>query len=246
MWGSMAREYLTGTSGWHYNHWIGPFYPPGLPKSHWLDYYSRGFSTVEVNNTFYRLPAEKAFEQWKSQSPEGFTFALKVSRLITHMKKMRNVEAQLQNFISRARLLKSKLGPLLFQTPPSMLRNDELLKAFLSLLPGDLKYAFEFRHVSWHSPEMYDILRRFNAGLCVFDMPGFTTPREVTSDFCYLRFHGPDSLYGSSYSENALRSWADWLHSLPGEVKYCYIYFNNDASAYAVYNAKKLSNLLIS
>lgn len=202
----MAMKYFTGTSGWHYNHWIGPFYPPGLPKSRWLEFYSRNFPTVELNNTFYRLPTEKAFEQWKSQSPEDFTFALKVSRLITHMKKLRNVEAQLQNFFSRARLLTNKLGPLLYQTPPSMLRNDELLESFLSLLPPDLKHAFEFRHISWHSREVYNILRRFNAGLCVFDMPGFTSPREVTADFCYLRFHGSDSLYGSSYSENALRS----------------------------------------
>jgi len=106
----MARRYFVGTSGWHYNHWVGPFYPPGLPKSRWLEFYSGNFSTVELNNTFYRLPTEKAFEQWKAQSPEGFTFALKVSRLITHMKKMRNVEAQLLNFHSRARLLRDKLG----------------------------------------------------------------------------------------------------------------------------------------
>lgn len=239
-----TRKYFTGTSGWHYNHWIGDFYPPGLSKNRWLEFYSTNFSTVELNNTFYRLPTEKAFEQWKARSPPGFTFALKVSRLITHMKKMRNVETQLQNFLSRARLLEDKLGPLLYQTPPNMLRNDGLLESFLSLLPADLKHAFEFRHVSWHSQEVYKILRRSNAGLCIFDMPGFTTPREVTSDFCYLRFHGSDSLYGSSYSDESLRSWAEGLHSLSDDVKSCYIYFNNDACAYAVSNAKTLRLLL--
>lgn len=240
----MSGRYFIGTSGWHYNHWIGPFYPPGLPKSHWLEFYSKSFSTVELNNTFYRLPTEKAFEQWKALSPQGFTFALKVSRLITHMKKMRNVDLLLQNFLSRARILEHKLGPLLYQTPPNMLRNDELLESFLSLLPRDLKHIFEFRHASWHNPEVYKILRRFNAGLCIFDMPGFTTPREVTAEFSYLRFHGSDSLYGSSYSDESLRSWAEWLRSLPVTVKSCYIYFNNDAYAYAVFNARTLSKFL--
>lgn len=199
---------------------------------------------MELNNTFYRLPTEKVFEQWRAQSAPGFTFALKVSRLITHMKKLRNVEALLQNFLSRARILEDKMGPLLYQTPPNMPRNDCLLESFLSLLPGDLKHTFEFRHTSWHCAEVYKILSRFNAGLCIFDMPGFTTPREVTTDFCYLRFHGSDSLYGSSYSDKVLQSWAEWLRSLPEKVKSRYIYFNNDACAYAVANSRTLSSFL--
>lgn len=241
----MPTKYFIGTSGWHYNHWIGPFYSAGLPKTQWLEFYSGSFSTVELNNSFYRLPSEKAFEQWKMQSPAGFIFALKVSRLITHMKKMRNVEILLNNFISRARILKKKLGALLYQTPPDMLRNDDLLESFLSLLPRDLQHTFEFRHPSWHCKEICEILRSHRAGYCIFDMPGFTTPREVTSSFSYIRFHGSESLYGSSYADKELDYWAEWMKSLPDSVTKCYVYFNNDANGYAVFNARKLIQLLV-
>ncbi len=231
----------TGTSGWHYSHWEGRFYPSGLPRARWLDFYARHFTTVELNNSFYRLPSEKAFVSWKETSPPGFVYAVKVSRFITHIKRLRNAQEALDNFLARAQLLQGKLGPLLYQLPPQMPRNEPVLEAFLSLLPPGLHHAFEFRHASWLDDKVFQLLRRYNAGFCIFDMPQFPCPVVVTADFAYFRFHGSTSLYSSCYSDAELEEWARKIAALSQNLTSVYIYFNNDAEAFAIQNAQDLA-----
>ncbi len=233
-----------GTSGWVYHHWRGIFYPQGLAQAKWLEFYNQHFLTVELNNSFYHLPSEKAFAAWRERSSEGFVYAVKVSRLITHLKKLRNVEGALENFLSRAQILGEKLGPLLYQLPPNMPRNDRVLEAFLQLLPPGLCHVFEFRHESWFDEGIFALLRQHQIGFCVYDMPEFTTPVVVTADFAYIRFHGSSELYGSCYSDAELAEWAKRITELGQGLTSVYIYFNNDAEAFAVSNAKTLAELL--
>jgi len=237
-------EYYIGCSGWHYEHWRGLYYPEELPRSKWLSFYAQQFNTVELNNSFYHLPSEKAFSTWRESTPNNFVFAVKVSRFITHIKKLRNLGSAVDNFISRASCLREKLGPLLYQLPPSMKRNDELLQNFLSSLPPQYQHVVEFRHKSWIDDAVFDILRRRNVGLCVFDMPGFRCPLVATSDFVYVRFHGGEWLYSSSYSDEELSRWARGIAQLGQNIGACYIYFNNDAEAFAVSNAITLREFL--
>ena len=233
-----------GTSGWVYNHWRGRFYPEGLAQARWLEFYNQHFPTVELNNSFYHLPSEKAFTAWRERSSEGFVYAVKVSRLITHLKKLRNVEEALENFLSRAKILGEKLGPLLYQLPPNMPRNDTLLESFLRLLPPELCHVFEFRHESWLDEPVFTLLREHNVGFCIYDMPGLTTPLAATTDFAYIRFHGSADLYGSCYSEAELGEWASRITKLGQGLTSVYIYFNNDAQAFAVSNAQTLAKQL--
>jgi len=233
-------QYYIGTSGWHYDHWRYLFYPDKLPKAKWLEFYSRHFTTVELNNSFYRLPSEEAFANWRDSSPANFTFAVKVSRFITHIKRLRGIEQPLDILLGRAKILKDKLGPLLYQLPPNMHRNDDRLESFLSLLPQKLKHVLEFRHESWLDEGGFEILRHYNVGLCVFDMPGLSCPLVATANFTYVRFHGSTGLYSSCYSDDELADWARRLAGLAPEVREVYIYFNNDAEAFAVKNARTL------
>ena len=233
-----------GTSGWHYDHWRERFYPVGLPKSRWLGYYAETFRTVELNNSFYHLPSEKAFLSWKESTPPGFIFTVKASRLITHMRKLRNVEQALENFLSRARLLGEKLGPILYQLPPNLHRNGSLLEDFASRLPTDLAHVFEFRHSSWFDPSIFAIMERQKIGFCIFDAPGRPCPEVVTSDLVYVRFHGSSQLYSSCYTEEELESWAGRIADLARGRRAVYMYFNNDADAYAVHNALSLRKRL--
>jgi uncharacterized protein YecE (DUF72 family) len=220
------------------------YYPEGLSKSKWLQFYAQQFNTVELNNSFYRLPSEKAFDNWRESSPENFAFAVKASRFITHVKRLRNLESAPETFLSRARLLEHKLGPVLYQLPPNMKRNEELLENFLSLLPQEYDHVLEFRHQSWIDDAVFDILHQYNAGLCIFDMPGFTCPLVATGDFAYIRFHGSANLYASCYSNDELAQWAGRIAHLGKNLKAIYIYFNNDAEAFAVKNAATLTNYL--
>jgi uncharacterized protein YecE (DUF72 family) len=240
----MSGKYYVGCSGWHYEHWRGLFYPEELPRPKWLSFYAEQFDTVELNSSFYRLPSEKAFTTWRESTPDNFIFAVKVNRFITHIKRLRNSGPAVENSLSRAGLLKEKLGPLLYQLPPSMKRNDELLQSFLSSLPRKCQHVIEFRHESWIDDAVFDILRRHNVGLCVFDMPGFSCPLVATSDFAYVRLHGSDGLYSSCYSDAELSRWAERIARLGQNVEASYIYFNNDAEAFAVSNAMTLRSLL--
>jgi uncharacterized protein YecE (DUF72 family) len=240
----MVVKYYVGCSGWHYEHWRGLYYPRELPKPKWLSFYAGQFTTVELNNSFYHLPSEKAFTSWRESTPEDFVFAVKVSRFITHIKRLRNLGSALETFLARADLLKEKLGPLLYQLPPSMKRNDELLQNFLGTLPSRYQHVIEFRHESWIDDRVFDILRTHKVGLCVFDMPGFSCPLVATGDFAYIRFHGSEGLYSSSYSDEELGQWAQRIARLGPSIKAGYIYFNNDAEGFAIKNAMTLRNLL--
>ena len=231
-----------GTSGWHYEHWKGSFYPQGLPKTAWLEYYTRHFHTVELNNSFYHLPSEKAFNHWRISAPQGFIYSVKVNRLITHLKKLRDCVEPLTNFITRAQLLGDKLGPLLYQLPPGLKCNAQLLEDFIKILPRGKRHVFEFRDPSWFDEKIFDILSHYDCGLCIFDMPDFSSPVMVTCDFAYLRFHGSQSLYGGCYSDDELKSWADKIRAL--DVSTIYAYFNNDAGGFAIQNALTLKQLL--
>ena len=235
-------RYYIGTSGWHYEHWKGSFYPPGLPKTGWLEYYARHFPTVELNSSFYHLPTDKAFNSWKNSSPAGFVYSVKVSRLITHLKKLRDCEGPLTNFIARAQLLGDKLGPLLYQLPPDLKREERILEDFIRILPQDKCHVFEFRDSSWFEEGIFDILSRYNCGLCIYDMPGFSSPMVATCGFAYLRFHGSQSLYGGCYSDDELKYWAGKIRGM--NVNNVYAYFNNDAGGFAIQNAITLKQLL--
>lgn len=240
----MASRFWIGTSGFSYPHWRERFYPRGLPSSRWLPFYASHFPTVELNVTFYRLPKEGAFEKWRQETPPGFRFAVKASRFITHLKKLKGIEEALETFIGRARFLGHKLGPILYQLPPNLHRNDDLLEDFLRLLPADLDHAFEFRHSSWLKPEVFDLLRRHGAGFCAMHLVGLPCPVVATASFAYLRFHGSEGLYYGCYSDEELRQWAEKIAGLG--VGRVYAYFNNDADAHAVHNAQALACLLTS
>ena len=238
-------KYYIGTSGWVYPHWRGVFYPPKLPQSKWLEHYTGLFSTVELNSSFYRLPSERAFFNWRDSSPEGFRYSVKVSRFITHIKRLKDVAKPIETFIERARHLNEKLGPLLYQLPPNMHRNDERLESFLSLLPKGLRHVIEFRHQSWLDKAVFDILRRHGIGFCVFDMPDLPCPPLATADFAYIRFHGSSGLYFSCYSNGELDEWALRISRLAKDLDTVYIYFNNDAEGYAISNAQTLAAKLV-
>jgi uncharacterized protein YecE (DUF72 family) len=240
----MAATIHVGTSGWSYEHWRERFYPRDLPKARWLAFYAQTFATVELNSSFYHLPSEKAFAGWRGTTPDGFTFAVKVSRFITHIKKLKDCGEPVETFISRAGLLGPKLGPLLYQLPPGLRRDDSLLEAFLSLLPAGLRHVFEFRHESWHCEDVFDILRRHRAGFCAFDMPGLTTPTVITSDFAYVRFHGSRHMYGGCYSDEELDDWARRIAASATGLEAVYAYFNNDFDGFAVRNAITLREKL--
>lgn len=237
-------EYFIGTSGWHYEDWKGLFYPRDLPKSRWLEFYARHFSTVELNNSFYRLPSEKAFVNWRKSTPDGFVFAVKASRFITHIKRLKEVEEPLHNLLDHADLLLDKLGPVLYQLPPNMKRSDDGLESFLRILPVGYRHVFEFRHESWFDDNVFKILSKHNAGWCIFDMPELSSPLIATADFAYVRFHGSDGLYSSSYSDNELTGWAKDIVDLGERLQAVYIYFNNDVAGYALDNARMLKRLL--
>ena len=240
----MPLHYYTGTSGWHYDHWRDRFYPEKLAKAKWLEFYADHFNTVELNNSFYRLPSEAAFANWYNSSPPNFIFAVKVSRFITHIKRLRNSEEPVDTFITRAKGLGEKLGPLLYQLPPNLHRDDDRLESFLSILPSGMKHVVEFRHQSWLENSVFEILHKYNVGLCIFDMPDISCPLVATADFAYIRFHGSTGLYSSCYSNEELADWAKRLTNLAANVKVLYIYFNNDAEAFAVRNAVTLRGYL--
>src|SRR5579862_6871633 len=162
-----------GTSGWHYSHWRGPFYPEKLPASRMFGIYTQNFDTVELNNTFYRLPTPKSVAQWRDSSPENFCFAVKGSRFLTHMKKLKDTAQGIERFFERVDGLRRKLGPIVFQLPPFWEVNSERLEEFLTLLPRGHQYSFEFRNPTWHIESVYEILRRHNAAVCIFEIAGF-------------------------------------------------------------------------
>lgn len=240
----MRGRCFIGTSGWSYDHWSGVFYPPDLKTSKRLSFYIKHFNSVEINNTFYHLPSDSAFKGWREASPQGFIYALKGSRFITHMKKLKEPEKPLRLFLKRARLLKDNLGPILFQLPPHWRCNSLRLEEFVKLLPKDIRFAFEFREPTWFNNDVYDILRGKNIALCIYNMPDFESPHEITANFVYIRFHGTDFLYGGRYSKDELSRWVELIKGFIKKGMDAYAYFNNDANGYAAINAKELQEVI--
>jgi uncharacterized protein YecE (DUF72 family) len=231
-----------GTSGWQYRDWGQRFYPEGLRASGWLRYYSARFTTVEVNNSFYRLPERATFEAWADQVPDGFVMAVKASRFLTHIRRLRDPEEPVDRLLSAAEGLGPKLGPILFQLPPDLQADIERLNAVLEVLPRSMRAAFEFRHPSWFDPKTYDALDRAGAALVWADAPGRRLGRvPMTGGWVYLRFHrGRRTAPG--YRRSKLTRWADRLSRL--DASDIFVYFNNDAEAAAVRDAALLGRIL--
>jgi len=233
-----------GTSGWNYNHWAGPFYPEDLPQHRWLDYYAERFRSVEVNNTFYQLPHKDTLRQWYQTVPDDFLFAVKASRYITHMKKLKEPRESLARFLDAVRVLEDKLGPILFQLPPRWHFNGDRLASFLDLLPDDLRYTFEFRDESWVNEETYKLLREKGAAFCIYELAGYLSPREVTADLAYVRLHGPGDKYQGDYSDQTLSDWAGTCRDWAAQGREVWCYFDNDQAGFAAQNALRLQEMI--
>jgi uncharacterized protein YecE (DUF72 family) len=233
-------RFYTGTSGWQYRHWKGRFYPGDLAVARWLEYYAHAFETVEINSSFYRQPTERSWDRWRATVPDGFRFAVKASRFLTHIKRLEDPGDSIERVVEGARRLGDRLGPILYQLPPNFMRtaeNVERLEGLLALLPPDLQHAVEFRHRSWFNDATYEVLRARRVAICMFHMPHLETPEVATARFAYLRFHGSGSTYGGDYPDDVLRNWAGRIERLNG-VDEAWVYFNNDIGGYAVENAK--------
>lgn len=230
---------LVGTSGWSYDHWRGGFYPQHVPAAGRLAYYAAHFDTVELNATFYGLPAATTVRGWHEATPDGFVFAVKGSRYVTHMRKLSGAAEPVERFFERIRPLGAKLGPVLWQLPPFLERDLELLEGFLATLPGDVRHAIEFRHESWLEPETYALLARH--GVAVVHVSGdmLRTDLTPTAGFIYARFHGTTRYHGA-YSPAQLGPWAAFFGDQVRAGRDCYAYFNNDAEGHAPDDALRL------
>jgi uncharacterized protein YecE (DUF72 family) len=237
-------EIRVGTSGWHYAHWRGPFYPEKLPANKMLGFYLQRFDTVELNNSFYKLPSESALTLWRDSVPKGFLFAVKASRFITHMKKLKDAGASFEKFFERVVSLGWTLGPILLQLPPAWRSDAERLDEFLSAVPRRLRYAFELRDPSWFNPEVETVLRKHRAAFCIYDFDRRQSPKTVTADWVYVRLHGPGGRYQGCYSDDALGAWACDFLVWQREGKDVYCYFDNDQAGYAAKDALRLKELL--
>ncbi len=228
-----------GCSGWEYRHWRGSFYGAGLPQARWLERYAAEFETVELNATFYRLPEASTFDRWCERAPEGFRYAVKASRYLTHLKRLRNPGEPLERLWSRADRLAEHLGPMLYQLPPRWRRNTRRLEAFLAALPARRQHAVEFRDASWHHPDVYRLLERHGVALCLHDMPDAGAPVEPVGPFVYVRFHGRGT-YGGSYAPQTIGAWARRLAAWAAEGRDAWVYFNNDVGGHAPLDAVRL------
>jgi len=240
----MKPEIRIGTSGWHYAHWQGNFYPAKFKAAEMLRYYYQHFDSVEINNSFYRLPKPGMFAAWRDCTPPGFIFAVKASRFLTHNKKLKDPENALHNLLPRAEELREKLGPILFQLPPKWRKNTDRLREMLQILPKEHRYAFEFREPSWMAEDVYEVLRHHNAAFCIYELAGYMSPLEVTADFVYVRLHGPGGKYQGSYPSEALDWWARRLLEWRAEGKSVFAYFDNDQAGYAAANAMELKDAI--
>jgi uncharacterized protein YecE (DUF72 family) len=239
-----VAEIRIGASGWHYKHWVGPVYPERWPASKMLSWYQERFDTVEINNSFYRLPGAHAIGQWRTSTPANFCFSVKGSRYLTHMKKLKDPVPGIEKFFSRMELLKEKLGPVLFQLPPNFGVQPRRLEEFLDALPQWHRYAFEFRDRSWDTPEILQLLRTRNAAYCQYHLAGYQSPPEITADITYIRLHGPGGKYQGSYDDETLGIWARRITEWSRDLKTIYVYFDNDDSGYAALNALRLREMV--
>jgi uncharacterized protein YecE (DUF72 family) len=245
----MRGRLLIGTSGYVYPHWRGRFYPPGLAARHWLSFYTRHFDTVELNNPFYRLPSRAAFQGWRDSVDADFVFAVKASRYLTHLKRLKAARAPLDRLLRRVRPLQATLGPVLFQLPPNFHADAARLRGFLGVLArqrhvAGLRAVLEVRHASWLGAETIDLLGKAGVALCLHDMRGQAVTGPITADFVYVRRHGTSRRYGGSYPDARLKSDAAEIRAWLADGRDVYVYFNNDGGGAAVRNALRLRQLL--
>ena len=234
-----------GCSGFYYSDWKGPFYPPGLPQKNWLHYYCSVFPAVELNVTYYRLPKASTFDIWYKDTPRDFTFSLKGSRFITHVKRLDIQRQSLELFFRGALRLKKKLKVVLWQLPPSFQIDIKRLIAFIRLLKKyPVKHTIEFRHESWLTAEVFDICSENNITLCMADWPDFIDTLQVTADFVYLRRHGKGGRYNTDYSKTDLKKDAFRIETFMAEGRDVFLFFNNDAYGCAPKNAQELTKLI--
>ena len=237
-------EVWLGTSGYVYRHWRkGVFYPAGLPAREELAYFASRFGTVELNNPFYRLPTPEMFHRWREVTPGEFRFAVKASRYITHIKRLGDVGQELALFLERADLLGPKLGPVLFQLPPNLHCDFPRLAGFLALLPTGRQWVLEFRHPSWHTGDVYQLLTDHGVALCIPVGGGLHPDRVTTAPFTYFRMHRGQEP-GGGFTEGELAAWAAQIRALRAGGKAVYVYFNNDWEGYAIRDAVRLRDLL--
>ena len=241
--GRMGAIHL-GTSGYVYKHWKGLFYPRELPASRWLPYYARVFTTVELNAPFYRLPTPAAVDGWREQTPEGFRFAAKGSRYLTHMKRLKEVGEGLEHYFGVMKRLGPKLGPVLWQLPPQMKKPDpQRLERFLEHLPRDVQHVFEFRNEAWYQEEVLEVLEHWGAALCEHDLLP-VRPSRPTGAFRYLRFHGASAKYAGRYGPEGLKPVAKDLRRWRRRGGTAWVYFNNDQHGHALLDAMELAEQL--
>jgi uncharacterized protein YecE (DUF72 family) len=234
-----------GCSGWNYEDWRGRVYPKGLPPRRWLEHYAKLFDTVEINNTFYRLPNRSTVARWVEESPPGFVFSVKASRYLTHVKRLTNLGPGLERFYERLEPLarSPKMGPVLWQLPGTFRRDDDRLAGVLGQLPAG-RHCFEFRHESWFAGDVYALLREHGVALVIGDHPArpFQT-HELTAEWTFLRFHHGRRGRDGNYSERELEEWAGRIEHWRGKAD-VYAYFNNDWKGYAVRNGLWLKKRL--
>ena len=253
----MPPAFRIGCSGWNYKHWRGNFYPPEVPVREWFTHYARVFDTVEINNTFYRLPEASTFASWRERAPENFLYAIKASRFITHLKRLLEPEEPVTRLFSRACHLQAHLGPVLYQLPESFHCDLTRLDDFLAVLPRTLgeiggtpadhaiRHVFEFRHRSWYVAETQAVLRAHGAVMCLHDKAGSAIFEPLDTPFLYVRFHGPGGRYFGRYDLRRMEYWAATLGEQWRAGRDVFAYFNNDPEGMAVINAQELRALMI-
>lgn len=235
-------KYHIGTSGWQYGHWKNVFYPEDLKYADWLSYYTKYFSTVEINVTFYRDVRASTFQKWYELTPQEFLFSVKLSRQITHFRKLRVEKSMIDGFTEKYKTLKDKLGVVLIQLPPSLKFDYSLVSEFISNLDKSIKYTVEIRNKTFLNDDFFEILKANNIAFCISDSAArYPYYETVTADFVYIRLHGSVRLYASEYTEEELKLWAQKIKNWD---KPTYVYFDNDFKGYAVKNALKLKELL--
>lgn len=248
-----AKVYI-GTSGWHYNHWLGLFYPKEVKGYYELKYHSEHFNTVENNSSFYRISQESTYKTWDRMTPDTYKFSMKLNKLITHTHKLDlNPETieKIEYILATTQVLKHKLGTIVIQLPASFKYDLSKLDKFLNFFTDKIQQqeykfnvAIEFRNKNWFTEELYALLRKYNVALVAAQSSRYPGVREVTADIAYIRLHGPEKLFASKYTHDQLKDWANYIKDISNKVKEVYVYFNNDFHGYALENARQLTELL--
>ena len=241
---SDSSQIRIGCSGWQYKHWREIFYPKGLAQTRWFAFYAEHFDTVEINSSFYHLPKASTFEKWRDQAPPGFCYAIKSNRFITQARKLLDCEEPIERMMTATRHLGNRLGPMLYQLPPSLRLDLGRLEAFLELLPKDVTNVFEFRHKSWYVADTYVLLERHGVSLCLHDMRGSVTERLAVGPNVYVRFHGGVGKYWGRYSDESLLGWTDWIVEQAKCGRDVWCYFNNDIGGHAIHDALTLRGMV--